>query len=86
MARLTVATTDPLNAPVDPASVVLKIKTPAGVIVNQAYPGLIVRTGVGLYQFDLLLTETGRWRYRWETSAPAQSAAQGDVTVAPDNM
>ncbi len=86
MARLSVLITDQLGVPLDPASVVLKIKTPAGAVVTQLYPGLIVRTAPGAYQFDVTLTESGRWRYRWETSAPAQSAAQGDLAVSPANI
>lgn len=86
VARLTLTTTDTAGAPLDPATVVLKIKSPAGAISTQAHPGAVVRMGVGVFVFDLALTEKGRWLYRWETSAPAQGATQGELTVAPSNI
>lgn len=86
VARLTVTVTDTAGAATDPASVVLKIKSPSGVVSNQTYPGAVVRSGVGVFMFDLLLTEKGKWLYRWETSAPALGASQGDLTVAPANI
>jgi len=83
---LTVAVTDAAGAPADPASVVLKIKSPAGAISTRAYPGEVARTGVGLFAFNLALAEKGKWLYRWEASAPAQGAQQGDLTVTGSNI
>lgn len=86
VARLSVTVTDTAGAATDPASVVLKIKSPAGVVSNQTYPGTVIRSGAGVFVFDLLLTEKGKWLYRWETSAPAPGASQGDLAVTPANI
>jgi hypothetical protein len=87
MARCSVQITDPAtNLAADPGAVVLRVKSPSGVITNNVYPGTITRTAAGAFQCDVPLTEKGRWSWRWETNTPYQGACQGDLTVVPSNI
>lgn len=61
------------EVPADPTTVTLYVKSPAGVVTEYAYPADLIRTGVGLYQFDFTPDATGTWRYKWQ--------GQGDLEV-----
>ncbi len=83
--RLSIGITDVANVLVDPVTVTLKIKTASG-ITTQNYPGTIERVALGVYRYDLPLLESGRHLWRWESSLPHQSAAQGQLFVNPSNI
>ncbi len=67
----------------DPATLTLKVRTPAGVIATYTYPGApIVKDSVGVYHPDIVLTAAGTWVAQWATTSPAQ--VQGaSILVAP---
>ena len=86
VARLAVMITDLQNLPVDPGGISVKIKTPGGVVNAYAYPGAVQKTTTGGYRYDVVLLEKGVYRWRWETDAPYQGAAQGSITAGASNL
>lgn len=63
---------------VDPDTLTLTIRTPAGAATTYTYGvDAIARDSEGVYHFDVLFTQTGTWRYQWESTNPTQ--VQGDV-------
>ena len=61
--------TDPLNddAPVNPSTVTLVVTAPGGTVTNVA-AGDISNTATGSYQYVLLLSEEGTYRWKWTGS------------------
>ncbi len=85
VARLELTVADADGVPTDPASLALKVRTPAGAVSTHAHgddPDL-VREGAGRYRYDLPLTAAGSWWWRWEAAAPAAGASEGRLDVAP---
>jgi len=72
LVRLTLTATDG-SAPVSPASVVCRVRDPAGV---ETQPTVVV-DAAGAYHADIAVLATGFWQYRWSGAAPAQGAAEG---------
>lgn len=50
--------------PVDPTTVTLYVKTPDGMVM--AHVDDIVRSGIGLYSFELITNQIGPWIYKWQ--------------------
>jgi hypothetical protein len=69
-ARISTAFTDVAGAPVDPDTVILRLKAPKQSEVNVTP----VRDGVGLYHYDVDLNVGGIWTYQWQ--------GEGAVTAA----
>ena len=79
VARLSVRITDAANTLIDPASLVLLVKNPAGVLVT--YIGTsIVKDAVGRYHADITLTQAGLWKWRWQTGGVV-SVSEGSLLV-----
>lgn len=84
------------GAPWDPATVRLMVRAPTGEL-RRGVPryaetlhvygepgGVIVRDSTGTYHADVLLTNPGRWRWRWESTADGEQTAKvGAISVAP---
>ncbi len=70
----------------DPATLTLKIRTPAGVSTTYTYgASAIVRDSAGAYSYDLTFTQSGAWTYEWRSTVPAQ--VQGEtIQVAPSPL
>lgn len=81
--RLTLAVDDLLGAPGDPGSLVLKVRSPYGVITVYTFgvDAEVVRDALGNYHADLPLPDAGQWKYRWELATPNAGAAEGTITV-----
>ena len=66
----------------DPDNPKLTIKNPLGEKTEEAYPGNIVRDGVGLYHYDFVATIPGEYHFRaWATGAGAASSKKFSITV-----
>ena len=64
----------------DPGVVTLRITKADGtesVLVSPA----VINDGVGLYHADVDADTLGVWTYRWEGTAPAKGATEGDLSV-----
>lgn len=84
LVRVKAAFTDDAGDPADPTTVTFRIRTPAGVESAYAFGGPggeVVRDGLGLYHVDVTVTESGRWHFRTEGSAPAQAAEESSAYV-----
>ena len=82
-ARLALALSTFEGSAADPAVLRLRVKSPSGAVTTYLYgvaPEL-VRDGVGQFRASIPLTEAGAWRYRWESEAPHQGAAEGALQV-----
>jgi hypothetical protein len=84
-ARLSLLVKDAAGALVDPATLTLTVRTPAGVDTTTTSPAApIVHDSTGTYHADVALPEAGIYTYQWETTVPGQ--VQGgtlDVDPAP---
>lgn len=67
----------------DPTTVTLKLRTPAGVQTSHLYgtdPG-VVKESVGLYHYDLPVSVSGKWVYRWEGTGDASAVEETHFRV-----
>ena len=71
------------TTPIDPTAVSLFVRAPDGTITEYAYPAGIVKVSVGVYYYQLLLTESGIWRYQWQGTGAAQVSSPV-VTISVD--
>jgi len=78
--RITAVFTDISGDAADPSVIKFKVNPPKGADEEYIYgtDTEVVRTGVGVYHFDLLLDEAGSWYYRWVGS--------GNVAKAFENI
>lgn len=85
--RLSVVFTQETNgAPIDPTNVNLFVLSPVPGAGQQehTYPGDVIRTGVGLYYYDLIPGSTGVWTYKWQgTGAAEVSSVDTEFSVNP---
>jgi hypothetical protein len=68
---------------IDPATVTLAIKTPAGVTTTYTYgvdSGLL-KDGVGLYHLDVAASASGTWFWNWSSTGVGQAAMHGQFMV-----
>lgn len=82
---LTETFTDADNAPVDPDTVLFKIKDPDGTTTTYDYadsPASITSASTGDYQIVIVPTLQGRYFYRWESTGDGQAASEGEFLVA----
>lgn len=69
---------DPSNNPADPGSVILRVLDPTGV-ETVATP---TKVSVGVYQYPIDLSVPGVWFYRFEGTAPVDTAMEANFVVA----
>ena len=73
LVRLTARFTNKaLEQPIDPSGVCVRCKAPSGSEANY----YAVNDAPGRYHYDLMVTEAGKWFYRWEATG-TQSADEG---------
>lgn len=68
--------TDENNAPADPSTVSVKVRTPAGASTTYTY-GVdpeVIKDSVGNYHIDLQPDLEGTWYYRWEGTGSIRAA------------
>ena len=86
-ARLTATFTALGSAvPGDPASVVFKIRTPAGVVTTLTYgvDAAVVKSATGVYYVDRTLDAKGIWWLQYKGSGASGIQATGEVAVRVD--
>lgn len=74
IAFITGTFTDSTGAPIDPETVVIKVKDPTGTVTSYTP----VRVSTGIYTYNLSLTIAGKYFYRFEGT--------GGATAAGDNL
>jgi hypothetical protein len=75
-ARLTVD-----DVPVDAATVVLKVKSPGGLVATMPFN----HDGEGLFSADVGCNASGKWWFRWESIAPT-TAEEGHFVIRESNV
>lgn len=81
--RLTGTFTDATGASVDPTTVDMKVKGPAG---SYAFTGTqVTRLSAGVYFVDFAADVAGQHWYRIESTGLGQAAKEGVFTVLPSN-
>jgi len=84
--RVTASFTDISSNPADPTGVTLRVKQPDATMNVHTYPGDITKDGTGIYHFDLSITESGDWYYRFEGTGAVQAAAETLFHVYRSNV
>ena len=77
LVRITNTFTNFAGAGTNPTTVVLTIRTPAGVDSTPA----TVSDGSGAYHYDLTLAEPGEYFYRWTGTGAIVAVVEGVVVV-----
>lgn len=70
------------DTPIDPNSVVFRLKSPSGTLYT---PTVTDEVGVGNYSSTKVMDEWGVWAWRWETSNPT-IVDQGFIEVIQKNV
>lgn len=67
----------------DPTTVELKLLTPAGVETSHVYgiDANVIKGSVGAYHYDLTLTESGLYTWRWIGTGAIVCADEGTIAV-----
>lgn len=78
-ARLSATVRDIDGVNVDPSILAVSIKSPSG------SPTIVtpIKDAVGIYHYDLMLTEAGTYFYRWASTGTYPSVQEGGVFVSP---
>ncbi|MEW9901048.1 hypothetical protein ABWL39_20735 [Chitinivorax sp. PXF-14] len=86
--RISLTVQDSGGVAVDPGTVRLLLKQPAGSVLTLLYGGSadIIRDAIGRYHADVLLSTAGLWVWRWELDAPNAGAAEGTLAVQTSRM
>ena len=78
--RVTGTWTDPLNsdAAIDPTDVYITVTTPSGVGTTLHYgvDAELKKTSVGIYYYEIDVTEPGTWTYRFYSTGTGQAAGK----------
>ena len=82
VARIT-ATFEVADTPTDPTTTTIRVRTPAGAETSHQYgvDGNVVRVSAGVFRYDLALTASGYWRYRWVGTGVAAAAEEKTIAV-----
>jgi len=70
------------TTPVDPSTVVFKIKSPNGTVST---PTVVNEAGTGNFSSSKVVNEYGDWEWRWLTTGPT-IVDQGTITVIKRNV
>lgn len=82
-------TTNPGNAPVDPAAVTLYLIDPTGALSQQVWPGgNVVQDSTGNFHYELLGSVSGWWSYQWQGVGNGVNATSEatDLYVEPSRL
>lgn len=83
-ARIPVTITDlASHALADPGGVVLKIRKPDKTLTTLIYgtDAAVIKASIGMYYADVVLDQSGTWKWRWEAAAPHTGVAEGYLDV-----
>ena len=70
---------------IDPTALTFEYEQPDSTIITYTY-GVgtnIVKTSTGIYTITVVLSQSGVWRYRWQSTAPNHGAVEGSLIVNP---
>jgi hypothetical protein len=82
LVELSCTFTDKNLIPADPSTIALQIKPPSGSVVEYTYAlGQITKIGVGLYVYNLSISEEGTHNYRWVGGGAVQAAGENCFRV-----
>lgn len=83
LVRVSGAFRDLAGTLLNPTTVRLKVRTPAGVTTTYTYGTDVdlVRDSTGNFHFDVNANAVGKWHYRWESSGTGQAAEPGEFVV-----
>jgi hypothetical protein len=83
--RLSAAFATAAGAAVDPTVVTLKIKAPppTSTVTTHVYgtDANVIKDSTGNYHYDVTLSQSGTYRYRWEGTGAAICADEGSLNV-----
>lgn len=81
--RLTASFTTMAGAPVDPATLVCRIKTPGSTITSYTYgtDAALVQDSTGVYHIDVDVSSSGTWYWRFAGTGNGQAAEEGSFDV-----
>ncbi|MGE3622492.1 MAG: hypothetical protein AB7H77_01280 [Bdellovibrionales bacterium] len=86
LVRLSAGFADIDGTPGDPSTVTLRVKKPDATVTVHTYPGDVTKSGTGTYYFDLPLTDSGDWYYRFEGTGAVQAAGEQGFHVYRSNV
>ena len=81
--RVKATFTDLDDTNVNPTTVSVTVLKPNGTSATYEYgtDEEVVREATGIYYIDVSVDQSGRWRYRWESTGTGQAAEEGTFRV-----
>lgn len=74
--RLQGTIADAAGAELDPSTITVKVRVPAGTISTFTYPATVDKSDTGVYSIDFSPTESGTHAYRFVSTGTGQAAAE----------
>lgn len=71
------------GAPVDPATVMFRIRTPDGAVTEYTYPSNVTQSGSGSYYVDWPAVMPGRYTYRFFSTGSGMASRDRVFIVQP---
>ena len=70
----------------DPSTIALTVTSPSLVTTTYTYAGgQVSKISTGVYRYDLAITESGTYQFRWVGTGSAAGAEQDSLAVRPKN-
>lgn len=66
---------------VDPTTITLKVKNPAGTTTTYTYPTHITKSSTGVYYYDYAVAAAGTHYYNWAGSGAFQAADENSFEI-----
>ena len=79
--RLKATFTSITGTNVDPTSITLKVKNPAGAVSTYTYPTHITKDSTGVYFYNYAVAASGTHYYNWAGTGAFQAADENSFTV-----
>ena len=79
--RLKATFTSITGTNVDPTSITLKVKNPAGSVTTYTYPTHITKDSTGVYYYNYAVAASGTHYYNWAGTGAFQAADENSFTV-----
>jgi hypothetical protein len=84
--RVTGTFTDATDSLRDPTAINLTIRSPNGRVTNITYAaGQIIKSGTGVYYYDVDANEPGRWFYRFWSTGSYKAAGEESFLIRDAN-
>lgn len=84
--RINASFTDSESVALDATNLKFYIEDPSGNIETHAYPDSIERVSTGEYYLDIIVDESGIWKFKIESTGAITACEEGSFVVSPNRV